>query len=187
MEKAKYLPERFGVVTKWCHWLVFFVVLLQYVLVYTEIGFPKEDPSKLQLILYHKSFGVIMLGLACIMLIARYFEGRPPYLIHPSLNATVQGYQNYLAKIVHILLYVCIFVMPLAGILMSLYGGRGVLVFGYSLFAPDFIVPNKWLSGVFYNIHVYVSYLLLGLIALHVTGVCYHKWVLRDKVLNRMW
>jgi cytochrome b561 len=178
--------ERFGIVTRICHWVIAVLIILQYSVVYSEMGLAKEDPLKLQMILLHKSFGVIVLVLALTMLIARYKEGRPPYLIHPSLDPKLQYYQNLLAKTVHVLLYLSLILMPLMGVLMSIYGGRGVAIFGFPLFAPNFITPNKPLAEIFYHGHVWTSYLIIGLAVLHVTGAFYHQWILKDKVMDRM-
>lgn len=178
--------ERFGIVTRICHWVIVVLVITQYSLVYSELGMPKEDPLKLQLILLHKSFGVIVLAWGLMMLVARVYEGRPAYLNNPSLAPKIQFYQNLLAKTVHLLLYVGILLMPIMGILMSVYGGRGISVFGYPLFAPGFIRPNKPLAELFYNTHVWASYVIIGLVCLHVIGALYHRWVLKDKVLERM-
>jgi cytochrome b561 len=187
MEAMTYkTPMRFGMVTRVCHWLIFILVIMQYTLVYRRDFLADTDPWKLQMILLHKSFGVIILGLGSLMLIMRVFKGRPPYLAYRGVNPTIQRLQNSLAKIVHVLLYLSLILMPLAGILMSLYGGRGVAVFNYPLLSPNLITPNKAIGSLFYNTHVITSYILLALIVLHILGALYHKWILKDQVFDRM-
>lgn len=178
--------ERFGRWTRICHWVIVALIITQFSLVYSELGMPKDDPLKIQMILLHKSFGVIVLVLGFMMLIARHYEGRPNYLIHPNLEPKLQYYQNLLAKTVHVLLYVCLIFMPLMGILMSIYGGRGVALFGYPLFKPELITPNKALGNLFFNAHVWTSYVIIGLVCLHVAGALYHRWILKDTVMDRM-
>ncbi len=177
---------RFGIITRSCHWLIFILVTMQYTLIYRRDFLADADPWKTQMILLHKSFGVIVLALGSVMLLMHIFKKRPLYIAHPGRNLKMQRLQNGLAKIVHILLYASMILMPLSGILMSLYGGRGVLIFNYPLFSANLITPNKAIGGFFYNMHVYSSYILIGLIILHVFGALYHKWILKDRIFDRM-
>ena len=180
------IPFRFGLTTRICHWLIFILVTMQYTLIYRREFLADTDPWRSKMILLHKSFGVIVLALGSLMLLMHIFKKRPPYIINATLNSTMQGLQNSLAKIVHILLYASMILMPLTGILMSLYGGRGVSIFSYPILSANLITPNKTIGSLFYNTHVYSSYVLIALIILHILGALYHKWILRDQVFDRM-
>lgn len=76
--------ERFGVVFKICHWLVFALVASQFFLVYRRETFTDEMHEKLQYILLHKSLGVLILGLALLMVVVRHVGTRP----FPATNMT---------------------------------------------------------------------------------------------------
>lgn len=170
--------ERFGALTKLLHWTIFILFLGQYFLVYRREYFPKDSPEKLQYILLHKSIGVVLLLLAFFMLAWRHVGQRPLPLNGNSL-------ERYLAKITHILLYLCMLIMPLSGILMSLYAGYSVSVFGlFNL--PFALTKNEALGNVMYTTHVWTSYAVIGLVSLHVLAALFHHFVRKDKVLTRM-
>lgn len=173
--------KRFGSITKLLHWSLFILVIIQYTLVYRRAYLAEDAPEKLQYILLHKSFGLVILGLVILMMLSRYLGQRPAY------PENAPWYQNLLAKIVHFLLYACLLFMPIAGILMTVYGGRTLAIFTYPLPTPSFIHVNKPLAELFYKGHVFASYILLVLVGLHVIGALYHHFILKDNILTRMW
>lgn len=172
-------PERFGSLIKLLHWLIFILVTLQYSIMIRRIYIPEQAPDNLWYMLLHKSFGLVVLGVAALMIVSRQFGQRPPY--PPGAP-----YQNLLAKVVHFLLYACLILMPLGGILMTVFSGRALAIFGYPLISADFIEPNKALSNFFYTGHIVAAYILLALILPHVIAVLYHHFILKDRVLSRM-
>lgn len=172
---------QFGSLAKLLHWSIFILVTIQYTVVYYREYLPEQAPEKLQYILLHKSFGLVVFIFAFLMLLNRQLGQRPPY------PENAPWYENLLAKIVHFLLYACLLLMPITGVLMTVLGGRPLAIFGYPLTTPGFIHPNKPLGELFYHAHVYASYVLLFLLGVHLIGVLYHHFILKDKVLTRMW
>jgi cytochrome b561 len=173
----KNTPQKFGSLTKLLHWTIFILFMVQYFLVYRREYFPKGSPEKLQYILLHKSFGVCLFVLAFVMLLWRHAGTRP------ALSSQSKA-ELLLAKTTHFLLYVCMLAFPLTGIAMSMFGGKGVAVFGFAL--PNPVQKNEALGGIFYNSHVWISYLVMGLVGLHVLGALYHHFYRKDNVLRRM-
>ncbi len=171
--------DKFGCLTKLLHWSIFILFVLQYYLVYRREYFPKEAPEKLQYILLHKSVGVLLLGLALLMLIWRHVGTRPrmPISMTPAHQVA--------AKLMHFLLYVAMLLQPISGILMGLYGGRSIGVFG--LFnIPAFAQKNEQLGNFLYHTHVWCSYAIIAFVSLHVIAALYHHFVAKDDVLKRM-
>ncbi|WP_322990714.1 cytochrome b/b6 domain-containing protein, partial [Hoeflea sp.] len=80
-------------------------------------------------------------------------------------------------------LLVVVLAMPLSGIVMTIYRGREVDVFGLIISAPDKI---EWLANVAGMIHQYVAWTLVGLLALHIGGALKHHFIDRDMTLRRM-
>lgn len=130
----------------------------------------------------HKALGVVFL----LWVVGRLVNAamRPKMSKHSAAKAPV--WQTAAAHLVHCLLYVCMLAMPIVGVLMSVYGGRAVNVFG--LFSiPVFVTPDREMSGFYHNLHTDVIFpLLLILIALHVVAVLYHQLVLKDGLLRKM-
>ena len=170
--------ERFGLITKLVHWGLFGLFCVQYFLVYRREFLPKDSPESTQYILLHKSFGVIILGMALFFVVWRKLGSRPGW---PS---TMNFAQKALAKIVHLSLLFVMFAMPISGILMSQYHGYPVSVFGNEI--PNVVSTDKELSSLCRNIHVILSYVVIGLVGLHILGGLVHHFYYRDRVLKNM-
>ena len=172
----KNTADNFGWLSKILHWLIFALFVVQYFLVYRREYFPKGSPEKLQYILLHKSLGVCILILAFIMLLWRHVGTRP------SMLATMSTLEIRIAKATHVLLYVAMFLFPITGISMSMFSGKGLSVFGWPL--PNPVDKNETLSGFFYNSHVWISYVVMGLVGLHVLGALYHHFYRKIEFLT---
>lgn len=170
--------EKFGIITKILHWGLFVLFCTQFFLVYRREYFPKDSPESTQYILLHKSFGVIILGLALFFILWRKLGSRP------SWPTTMSAFQRILAKTVHLALMFVMFAMPISGILMSQFHGYPVSVFGHEI--PTVVSTNKELSTLCFNIHQILSYLIMGLVGLHTFGALVHHFYYRDRVLKNM-
>lgn len=131
---------------------------------------------------YHKALGVVFLLWVLARSLNKLFGQK--HLSTPS--HLTPFWQIALAKLVHIGLYVCMLAMPIVGVLMSVYGGRAVQVFGF-IQIPVFVTPNRELSKWFNELHTEVIFpMLVVLIGLHVAGAIYHQFVLKDNLLSRI-
>src|SRR4029079_19631531 len=74
----------------------------------------------------HKSVGLTILALMCVGLLWRWRHPAPPLPPMPRCKAG-------LARTTHVVLYVAVFVMPLAGYLGSAFSGYPVKYFGVTL------------------------------------------------------
>jgi cytochrome b561 len=174
----KNTTQRFGVVTKLLHCIVALAVFIQYFLVYRRTYIPKTSPSHLQYILLHKSIGVTLLALGTLFLFWHWVNLKPAYPI------TMKSWERILAGCVQKSLYYTVVIMAITGATMSLAGGKGLMWFGISL--PQFIPPNQTIAGLFYITHVRLSYIVMGLVGLHILGACKHHWIDKNNVLKRM-
>lgn len=170
--------ERFGLITKVLHWSIFALFVVQYFLVYRREYFADKSPEKLQYILLHKSFGVVVLCLALFMIVWRHLGKRPLY-------PTGHPIKQIISKLTHVGLYLSMLFMPITGILMSLYSGRAISVFGWFTIPAD-LEKNKALAENLYNAHVIISYVVIGLVILHVLGALYNHIIEKNNVLKRM-
>lgn len=171
--------NKFGSLTKILHWSIFLLFVVQYYLVYRREYFPKGSQEKLQYMLLHKSIGVCLLFLALAMIIWHHVGTRP------MMPMNMSKFDIFVAKTVHFLLYVSMLVMPLSGIAMSMYGGRAIDFFGWFTI-PLIVAKNETLSHNIFNVHVWSSYVVIGLVSLHVLAALYHHFVKKDAVLKRM-
>lgn len=171
--------EQFGSLVKILHGFIFILVAIQYILMALKFSLPEHSAAGVKYVLLHKSFGLIILVMAALMILSRQFGNRPPY---PANSP----YQNFLAKTVHFLLYACLILMPLGGIGMTIFSERPLAIFGFVLIPDHFVAARESLSHFCYVAHVSAAKILLALIALHTVGALYHHFVLKDNVLRRM-
>lgn len=171
-------PAKFGAITKFVHWSIVILFLTQFTLIYCRWSLPDGAPEKLQYILLHKSLGVLLLGLGVFMVLWRHVGQRPEMLDSMPL------WEALAARISHLVLYVCILLMPLTGFLMSQYSGYGVKFFGLSL--PQWVSTSKPTASTFHTAHQYVSYVVIGIVAIHVLAALKHHFIDKDTVLRRM-
>jgi len=173
---------RFGSIPKLLHWSIFILVIIQFGLMYAREFLGEDSPYNIQLILLHKSFGIIIFVCISLMIITHFIGQRPPY----ENNGNNDYYQNLLAKLVHFLLYACLFIMPIAGVFMTLLSGRPLSFFGYPIVPAHWMATNKPLAGMIDKAHVMSSYLVLALVGIHMVAALYHHFIRKDKVLIRM-
>jgi cytochrome b561 len=138
----------------------------------------------------HKSFGFVVFVLACIRVAWRWISPAVP-----GLSYETPGWQRFAVHTTHYGMYVLMFLLPLSGWLMAsaspfndpdAYIYIPNVVFG--LFElPDPISPgDKDLTEIFGVIHRYAGDALAALLAMHIGGVLFHHFILRDSVLTRM-
>ncbi|MBV6632350.1 MAG: cytochrome b [Alphaproteobacteria bacterium] len=127
---------------------------------------------------YHKTFGVIILGLFVLRLIIKAARPKPAPLTELSKA------QHMIAGAVHIGLYVLLFAMPVLGWLGTASGGFPVQFFSINL--PGLIGKDKELSELLFTLHWYGGLLITVLIAMHVGAALMHRFVKRDGVFRRI-
>lgn len=128
----------------------------------------------------HKALGAVFLFWVLARLVNLAVRKKVPYA-KPNPK-----WQTALAHLVHLGLYACMLAMPIVGVLMSVYGGRAVNIFGM-VQIPVFVTPDRDMARFFGNLHTDVIFpLLLVLLVAHVVGALYHQFVLKDNLLARM-
>jgi cytochrome b561 len=100
----------------------------------------------------------------------------------PKLDPSIFKGQKFLAKLNHILLYVTILSITMSGILKKLFNGETLIIF----FKEFKIKDNFELAELFYDIHVYSNYFIIGLITLHIMAVVVHKFFFNDNLLKKI-
>ena len=172
----KNTPDKFGVVSKTFHWVIsidFVCVMLAglYLAEFASTG------AKLHYFPYHKEFGMLVLFLALPRLLWRLYSPTPEFV------GSLQPWEKRTASVIHVLLYICMFFMPLSGWIFSSAAGRSVNFFGCVL--PN-IVEDKSIGKFFHEAHQYVGWALFAIVGLHVAGALKHHFIDHDITLKRM-
>ena len=179
MLPIKNTTERFGIITQLLHWSITLLVLTNFYLIFRRAYLAETDPLSLTYILLHKEFGVTILFLALVFIIWRFFVIKPPY------PTTMSNFERHASTFIQRLLLVLIVLMPIAGILMSYFGGRPTHVFNLFVI-PALQTPNKFWSGIFFDIHVTIGITIIAALTIHILASLRHHFWKQDNVLRRM-
>ena len=159
--------EKYPVSMRLMHWLMAICLLGMIASGWYMTGLDGDAPNKYDLYPWHKSFGVLLLGLIVLRVIVRLMSALP------ELPHTIAGHERLLAKTAHFLLYVLMLMVPLSGFIMSDIGGHDIYFFGIPL--PDLLDTHKPTAGTFHTIHTYIGYVLLGVVVVHIAGALKHR------------
>jgi cytochrome b561 len=175
--------ERYGVVAKALHWAVALLIPVQFTTAVLMLSIERDERvlGFTQGALYngHKSVGLVLLALAVARSLWRWAAGLPDWA--PGLAP----WERRLAHGVERLLYLCLLLMPVSGLLHVLAGGYGVNLLGiWDL--PRVLPPQPLLAWAGEVAHSVTAYALTAALTLHLGLVVKHQRVDRDNLLGRM-
>jgi cytochrome b561 len=161
------------------HWLMFVILAVSAAGGVWTHYLPQDGALRGQVLLAHKSLGVVLFGLVILRVLFRLLLGTPPY--RPALGK----FNEKLAGAAHLLLYAVMFALPITGYVMSMAGQHEFALFGYYP-VPNYIPANKNLAEAAQGGHMLLAYLLGALVVLHLLAALWHK-MRGDNVYERMW
>jgi cytochrome b561 len=165
-------------VAKTLHWLILALLIAQFIFAWTMPHIGRNTPVT-TLIGLHFSFGITIIAVAIVRLIWRLTHVEPP----PEDG--IRPWQTASARLVHWLLYILLFVVPILGWINASYRGMPIVMFGLEL--PQLVATRASGWGWTGDVHTLLAdYAMLGLVGLHVAAALYHYIVRRDRVLQRM-
>lgn len=130
-----------------------------------------------QLFSGHKLIGLTILALVLARLIYRLSNGAPRS--DPSVPAPLTG----LSHLVHWSLYLLLIAVPIGGyIATSYYGATDV----FGLHLPAVTPKDEKFAERLFDLHGLGGELILILIGIHVAAAIFHKFVRKDRVVERM-
>jgi len=161
------------------HWLIAVLVVGMIALGWWMQAIPKEPVGpRINAFNLHKSLGITIFAMMLVRVAWRLTHQPPPLPPMPRWQAKV-------AHANHVLLYVALFLMPLAGFAASSLSGRPIVFFGQPL--PMWLPRNDSLSQVFRMMHLATSWVLVAAMALHIGAALKHHLIDRDGLIARMW
>jgi cytochrome b561 len=125
----------------------------------------------------HKLIGLTIFLLIVLRLLYRLSHGAPRS--DPSVPPALTGASHF----VHWMLYVLLIAVPIAGYFAISYG-RYLEVFGIPL--PAITEKNEDVSKEIFEWHETGAFLILAFVTLHVLAAIYHRFVRKDRVVERM-
>lgn len=125
----------------------------------------------------HKSIGFTILMLVIFRVIWRFLH-HPPALL-----PTLKQWERKLAAATHHLLYVLMVLVPVSGLIMTLYSKWGLKWFGVPVLPG---LDDKNIRDIFHELHEWFGIILAVIIVLHVAGALKHKFIDKDATMSRM-
>lgn len=167
--------QRYDGMTRFLHWTMAILIVAQFL----KLGDRIDDGEHWigqTIVPWHISIGTLLLVLIAVRLIwaLRQREQRPPHV----------GPTAILVKGGHFLLYVCMVLMPIAGILLMIGSGYGLKVFGMELVAQT-DVETGWMISLG-SLHSPLAWLFVILVLGHVAAALFHHFVQRDDTMKRI-
>jgi cytochrome b561 len=128
----------------------------------------------------HADIGYVVLLLMALRLMWRGINPTP------ALPAGTSRWERVLAHINHGGLYVVTIIVALLGWAHS-GAHKPDYASWFGLFRiPQFMSENRDNARLFENWHIYLAYVLIAMIVLHVVAALYHHFLKRDRVMLRM-
>ncbi len=169
----------FGIISILLHWSMTVLIIGLFALGYYMVGLDYYHPWYHAAPWWHKSFGLILLGLLFVRSLWRANNLKPAPLPNHS------SWERSAATLTHNLLYILLYSLCISGYLIATAKGSGVELF--SLFEVPALFPEmddqKDFAG---KLHKYFAYTLAGFVALHTAGALKHHHIDRDETLMRM-
>jgi cytochrome b561 len=169
--------QHFNTLARLLHWTMAALILA---MLFIGIGMVSTvSPRYDELLSVHKSIGILVLVLAAVRLINRLLNPPPP------LPADLPGWQAFMAKASHVILYVLMFALPLVGWSMLSAGGYPIVVFSV-VNLPPILPHDDALFALLRTTHTVLALLLFVVFLGHFGAALFHKLIRRDTVLKSM-
>jgi cytochrome b561 len=164
------------------HWFLAVSIFFLFVSSWWMLGLPlasaeyrfREIPFQL-----HKNLGITLVAVIIVMLYVR-FKHRP----QPELSKILSPTLSRLAIVDHVILYAIIFACCVSGYLSSAYSGWSTTLW-WLVDLPDWGYENEELNMLYSDIHLWTCWILLAVMAVHISGALYHAFR-NDGVVRRM-
>lgn len=137
------------------------------------------SPTKINLFVWHKSIGMLILALVVLRLLNRLAKPTP------ALPAGMPAWERTAARASHALLYVLMVAMPLTGWIINSAAGVPFRIF-WQVPLPALLAPDKGTADLAALAHFCLGIAFVTLLILHIGAALRHHFVKRNDVLTRM-
>jgi cytochrome b561 len=175
---TKNRQDKYAVPVIVLHWLTLLLLIAVYSFIELRELFPKDSDPRNLLKSLHFMFGLTVLAVVCLRLFFRLSSQTPA--IEPPPSPLV----HRLGQVMHVVLYIFLLAMPVAGWMMLSAAGKPIPFFGLEL--PALIGENEALAKSIKSVHTTAGSIGYLLIAAHALAGLYHHYVKRDNTLKRM-
>lgn len=160
------------------HWLMLVLLAAVYATIELRGLFPKDSAERNLMKELHFMLGLTVFVLVWLRLAMRLIRPAPPILPKPP------AWQTGSAHLVHLLLYLMMIGLPIAGWVILSAADKPIPFYGLDL--PALVSPDTDLAKFVKGWHERIGSWGYWLIGLHAAAGLYHHYVRRDDTLLRM-
>jgi len=168
------------------HWLIAILIIGLVIVGKYMTGLDNDDPLRFVLTQWHKSFGITVLLLSVVRLIWRSVNTPPPA---PRGRARAQ---HRVAGIVHGLLYLCLFLVPITGWILVSVSPLNIKTLLFDVIPWPHLEPFASYRNKEFLVHRYADYhelagnVLIVLMLGHIAAALKHQFINKDRIMRRM-
>jgi superoxide oxidase len=170
--------DRYGSLSIGLHWSMLLLIAAVYACIELRELFPKGSDPREALKTWHFMLGLLVFVMVWLRL-ALHAIGPTP-----RIEPEPPKWQALAAKLMHLILYALMIVLPLVGWLLLSAAGKPIPFFGLQL--PALIAENKSLAESIKAVHETggtIAYIMIGL---HAFAALFHHYWVGDNTLRRM-
>ena len=167
-----------GAPAKLLHWVVALLVLAQVASGWAAVAWPLS-PTKLDLYVWHKSTGMLILALMTVRIAWRLAN------VAPALPASMRPIERIAAQGSHLLLYLLLILMPMSGWIISSAANIPFRIF-WLIPLVSIAEPDKATADAAAHVHFALFVALSLLLVVHIGAALRHHYLKRNNVLVRM-
>ena len=171
--------SRFGLYSKLLHWLIAILILGLIWLGWYMVDLTYYDKWYNASLHYHKSLGILALALALVKI------GWQWYTPAPGPVTGLKAWEKTGAKLMHYVLWGMMILIPVTGYLISTSAGKPIQLFNWFAI-PAIVDVDEELRELAIDVHFYLAYATLFLVAGHAGAALKHHFINRDDTLKRM-
>jgi cytochrome b561 len=170
--------KRFDSAVITMHWLMLILLVAVFASIELRELYPKGTETRELFKTFHFMLGLTVFLLVWCRLGFRYMSKRPP------IDPPIARWQHFLAMLTHIVLYLLMITMPIAGWAILSAEGKPIPFWGLEL--PALLSENKDLAHTIEELHETAGLVFYYTLALHACAALFHHYVVRDNTLRRM-
>ncbi|MCU0975153.1 MAG: cytochrome b [Steroidobacteraceae bacterium] len=172
------MKDRYGTLSIALHWIMLALLAAVYACIELRELYPRGSEPRDLLKTWHFMLGLTVFLLVWVRIAARWHGGTPPIVPPPP------AWQRLSARAVHLLLYLLMILMPIAGWTILSAEGKPVPYFGLTL--PPLVAPDKELAELVEGLHESAGTAGYWIIGLHAAAALGHHYLRGDDTLRRM-
>lgn len=171
--------DRFGLIAKLIHWVIALLMLGLTWLGWYMMGLSYYDAWSQDSLMAHRALGLMVLALVIIKVLWLIVSPTP----EPS--PTLKPWEHASSRLVHWVLFLSMFLIPITGYIISTSEGAPVPIFNW-FDIPALFAADESTRDLAIEIHYYVAYAILAVVLVHTGAALKHQFINHDGILKRM-